>query len=182
MNLLMTPGQADPSSQDVKHYMTDSSGLGNFYTAKRINLSSGSASSPVDSNSNTNRGSTIKYAVIDSPTLDHTRGMSFQKEALKDEVDEEERTRGCCASCRTILTYLVSEQTKKARGFKIGIFTVFLVVMIITMLKSVVDSAPILFVKVGQDSVGAIDFTLSAPTELNAMSDANTNWYADEDT
>ena len=41
-------------------------------------------------------------------------------------------------------------------------FTVFLVVMVITMLKSVVDSAPILFVRLGQDNVGAIDFTLKA--------------------
>lgn len=30
------------------------------------------------------------------------------------------------------------------------------------MLKSVIDSAPILFVKIGQSEVGAIDFTLRA--------------------
>ena len=51
--------------------------------------------------------------------------------------------------------------TKKPTAFKIGVFTVFLVVMVITMLKSVVDSAPILFVKLGQEEVGAIDFTLT---------------------
>ena len=50
---------------------------------------------------------------------------------------------------------------KKPSSFKIGIFTVFIVVMVITMLKSVVDSAPILFVKLGQDEVGAIDFTIT---------------------
>ena len=38
---------------------------------------------------------------------------------------------------------------KKPTAFKIGVFTVFLVVMCITMLKSVVDSSPILFVKIG---------------------------------
>ena len=32
---------------------------------------------------------------------------------------------------------------------------------VITMLKSVVDSAPILFVKLGQEEVGAIDFSLT---------------------
>ena len=52
--------------------------------------------------------------------------------------------------------------TKKPSAFKIGIFTVFLVVMVITMLKSVVDSAPILFVKLGQDNAGAIDFTVKS--------------------
>ena len=57
---------------------------------------------------------------------------------------------------------MYSELNKKPSSFKIGVFTVFIVVMVITMLKSVVDSAPILFVKLGQDEVGAIDFTLKA--------------------
>jgi len=43
----------------------------------------------------------------------------------------------------------MAEMTKKPSAIKIGIFTVFLVVMVITMLKSVVDSAPILFVNIG---------------------------------
>lgn len=56
--------------------------------------------------------------------------------------------------------YLYSEITKKPSAFKIGIFTVFVVVMVITMLKSAVDSIPILFVKLGQDEAGGIDFKL----------------------
>jgi len=44
---------------------------------------------------------------------------------------------------------MVSDSMKKPTSFKIGVFTVFLVVMVITMLKSVVDSAPILYVKLG---------------------------------
>lgn len=59
------------------------------------------------------------------------------------------------------MSYLRSEIYKKPTSFKIGVFTVFLVVMVITMLESVVDSAPILFVKLGQEEVGAIDFTLT---------------------
>ena len=55
----------------------------------------------------------------------------------------------------------MAETQKKPTAFKIGVFTVFLVVMVITMLKSVVDSAPVLYVKLGQDSVGAIDYTLT---------------------
>jgi len=65
--------------------------------------------------------------------------------------------------------------TKKPSAIKIGIFTVFLVVMVITMLKSVVDSAPILFVKIGQEEVGAIDFTLTST--LNSMNAVPTNLY-----
>ena len=70
---------------------------------------------------------------------------------LLHEFDEIEQSKTCCAGCRTILRYLSSEIQKKPSAFKIGIFTVFLVVMVITMLKSVVDSAPILFVKIGQN-------------------------------
>ena len=60
---------------------------------------------------------------------------------------------------------------------KIGIFTIFLVVMIITMLKSVVDSAPIIFVKMGQDQVGTIDYTITSPNGGNFIMNGNYNWY-----
>ena len=58
---------------------------------------------------------------------------------------------------------LMRETKKKQRAFKIGIFTVILVVTVITMLKSVIDCTPILFVKIGQDAAGAIDFKLQSP-------------------
>ena len=64
---------------------------------------------------------------------------------------------------------------KKPTAFKIGVFTVFLVVMVITMLKSVVDSAPILFVKLGQDEAGAIDFTLKVSS--NSYNTVPLNYY-----
>jgi hypothetical protein len=60
----------------------------------------------------------------------------------------------------TIVSYLVSEQTKKARSFQIGVFTVFLVVSFLALLKSAVDVAPITFVKLASDSVGLTDFRL----------------------
>ena len=48
--------------------------------------------------------------------------------------------------------------------------------MVITMLKSVVDSAPILFVKLGQDEVGAIDFTMRASSK--ATRQVPVNYYS----
>ena len=66
-----------------------------------------------------------------------------------DEFEETEKNKKCCASCKTVTQYMSSESMKKPTAFKIGVFTVFLVVMCITMLKSVVDSSPILFVKIG---------------------------------
>ena len=49
--------------------------------------------------------------------------------------------------------------------------------MVITMLKSVVDSMPILFVRIGQQAAGTIDFQLSAPVQSTAMFSANVNFY-----
>ena len=82
---------------------------------------------------------------------DYTMNLKLQKSELVLEVEEDDRKRKCCATCSVITRYLYVEQSKKQRAMKIGIFTIFLVVMIITMLKSVVDSAPIIFVKMGQD-------------------------------
>ena len=59
---------------------------------------------------------------------------------------------------------------------KIGIFTVFLLVMLITMFKSVIDSSPILFVKVGQEQVGAVDFLITASDSTN-MINGDVNVY-----
>ena len=48
--------------------------------------------------------------------------------------------------------------------------------MVITMFKSVIDTSPILFVKIGQEQVGAIDFRIIAAngTDLNS---ADINYY-----
>jgi hypothetical protein len=59
------------------------------------------------------------------------------------------RRKLCCGDFRVIMNYLISEQQRKSSSLKIGIFTVFLVVTIITMLESVVSVTPILFVKIG---------------------------------
>ena len=50
--------------------------------------------------------------------------------------------------------------------------------MAITMLKSAVDCTPIIFVKIGQDQVGAIDYSMSSPSGGNGEINANMNWYA----
>ena len=84
----------------------------------------------------------------------------------------------CWPTFMTIATYLVSEQSKKARSFQIGIFTVFLVVSFLALMKSVVDVAPVTFVKLASDSVGITDFRLTPNLQLAAapMKDGNTNF------
>jgi hypothetical protein len=46
------------------------------------------------------------------------------------------------------------------------------------MLKSLVDVTPIIFVKIGQDQVGTVDFRLITASPKTALSDANRNFYA----
>ena len=74
---------------------------------------------------------------------------------------------------RVILNYLFAEQSKKASGLKIGIFTVFLVVSFITMLESVVGVTPILFVRLGQNTAGAYDFTIKYTDSILRNGDVN---------
>jgi ABC-type antimicrobial peptide transport system permease subunit len=71
------------------------------------------------------------------------------------------------------MNYIIAEQGKKASGLKIGIFTVFLVVSMITMLESVISITPILFVNLGQDESGAIDFSLKFDKSNLANGDVN---------
>ncbi len=83
----------------------------------------------------------------------------------------------CWPTFLTILTYLVSEQTKKARSFQIGVFTVFLVVSFLTFLKSALDIAPITFIKLASDTVGYTDFRLLPNFHSSAyMQDGNANF------
>ena len=76
------------------------------------------------------------------------------------------------------MDYLSSEITKQPTTFKIGIFTVFIVVMFITMLQSVVDCAPILFVKIGQDEAGSFDIKVTRKSPNLQVSTGNMNYYA----
>lgn len=53
----------------------------------------------------------------------------------------------------------------------------FLVVSFLTLLKSAVDVAPVAFVKIASDQVGATDFRLMASTNQGApMRDGNANF------
>ena len=107
-----------------------------------------------------------------------TKSMKKQKSLLLSETYELNKNRRCCSSCKVVTNYLMIEQQKKQRALKIGIFTVFLVVCMITMLKSVVDSSPIIFVKIGQEQAGAIDYQLTSPTWGNQYTVGDVNQYA----
>ena len=124
-----------------------------------------------------NTDSAISAASIDSH-YSQKAVRKRDKEKLLAEVELEEITRSTYQMFEVITQQLIREQSKKKRAFQIGIFTVFLVVTVITMLKSVVDSSPILFVRIGQQAVGAIDFQLMASEEDTSTDDGNINYYA----
>ena len=79
----------------------------------------------------------------------------------------------------TIFNYIYSDIQKKKRSFKIGIFTFFLVVTFITILKSVVDVAPIAFLKVGQDQASLFDFQISSDYD-EPYEDGDVNLYTSD--
>ena len=76
---------------------------------------------------------------------------------------------------RTIVNYIQAEQQRKVSSLRIGIFTVFLVVTIITVLESVISIVPILFVKIGQQNAGAIDVKLTY--QASDLISGNNNFY-----
>lgn len=65
----------------------------------------------------------------------------------------------------TIMNYVISDIRKKQRSFKIGVFTIFLVVTFIVMLRSVVDKIGVAFLKVAQDQAGIFDVTMTASSD-----------------
>lgn len=80
-----------------------------------------------------------------------TEGMRKEKRELIREVEQQRKQVKCCAVFSTILRYLSADQAKRPRPFYIGVTTVFILVCVMTMFKSVIDSSPILFVKIGQE-------------------------------
>ena len=74
---------------------------------------------------------------------------SGEERKRKELVNAALKKQKCWPTFQTIVSYLVSEQKKKNRSFQIGVFTVFLVVSFLTLLKSAVDIVPIGFVKIG---------------------------------
>jgi hypothetical protein len=106
------------------------------------------------------------------------------------ETDDEERERlliakgkeSCCrkfySNSEMLVKYVVSDLTRKKSSFSIGVFTVFLVVSVITMLKGVIDAMPVLFLQISESSVGAIDYKLATRSPgIAELHNGNVNYY-----
>lgn len=75
--------------------------------------------------------------------------MLLDEESSKQMQDRELYKSALHKTFRTVINYITSDIKKKKRSFRIGVFTIFLVVSFIMMLKALVDIAPIAFLKVG---------------------------------
>jgi hypothetical protein len=67
----------------------------------------------------------------------------------------------------TILNYISTDIAKKPRSFKIGVFSVFIVVVFLTLLESGLSITPIMFLKIAEDQAGAIDLILAPVAAVN---------------
>ena len=76
-----------------------------------------------------------------------------------------------------ILRLIYNEQTKKPTSFKIGIFTVILVVTVMVMLTALTAVTPIIFISMAQQSVGSFDYLLTPATGRGSFSQGNHNYY-----
>jgi hypothetical protein len=72
----------------------------------------------------------------------------FEIEEPTDSSRRDLEAKRCWPSFMTIVTFLVSEQSKKKRSFQIGVFTVFIVVAFLTLLENIVDVSSVAFVKI----------------------------------
>ena len=104
---------------------------------------------------------------------------SFFEQEMRNEIKEDESKlhRKCCSSFNVIISYLLNQNKKQPGSFKIGIFTVFLTVLVITFFESVLSATPILFVKFGQKAVGAIDYSMRSTTNNTSSIKGNVNFY-----
>jgi hypothetical protein len=98
------------------------------------------------------------------------------------EIDPTLAKKSACRSCWSnflvTIQYVISELSKKKEAFQIGIFTVFLVVMIITMLKGVIDAMPVLFLQIAETQNGSLDFRMTPVNADFKLNLGTQNYYA----
>ena len=64
------------------------------------------------------------------------------------------------ATLKVVFNYLKSDIIKKQRAFKIGFFTIFLVVFFIALLMNLITLSPLIFLRQAENQVGEADFIM----------------------
>lgn len=88
---------------------------------------------------------------------------------------ENEPTHGFSGTFKLIWSYIITDIQKKARSFKIGVFSIFLVVCFLTLLQSLIQLSPVFFIRLSEISVGDADLVMTpiSPQNDTRLTDQN---------
>ena len=92
---------------------------------------------------------------------------------FRDYRQKEQEPDGAGFSMGAIFSYIMSDLKKKPRSYKIGMFTVGLVVTFVVFMWSVVEGTPLIFLKLSQDQVGEADIVVRASGANNLSVSGN---------
>jgi hypothetical protein len=87
------------------------------------------------------------------------------------------RTKEFLGSINIIFSYIITDILKRPRSFKIGVFSIFLVVSFLTVLQAGLSITPLIFIKLAESQAGDIDLILTPatiqddPRSMNAPSE-----------
>jgi len=90
------------------------------------------------------------------------RENHFQAEKVKGE--------SFLGTAQIIFTYLLNDIEKKPRSFKIGIFTIFLVIGFLAAIQSAFQLSPVIFLAIAEDQIGDADIIMTPMTIDNSTS------------
>ena len=76
---------------------------------------------------------------------------------------------------KTMFNYLVNDIKKKPRSFKIGIFSIFLVIGFLASLQSIFQLSPVIFLTITEDTTGDADIIIYPTPFCERVSSAPTS-------
>jgi len=90
------------------------------------------------------------------------RERHYQAEKVKGE--------SVLGTAQIIFTYLLNDIEKKPRSFKIGIFTIFLVIGFLAAIQSAFQLSPVIFLAIAEDQIGDADIIMTPMSIDNSTS------------
>ena len=76
---------------------------------------------------------------------------------------------------KIVLIYLFQDLKKKPRSFKMGILTVFIVIGFVSLLQSVLQLSPLIFLKIAENQVSDIDMIFTPFPSVNRSDSSPSN-------
>lgn len=80
------------------------------------------------------------------------------------------------SNLQVILSYLKSDLIKKQKSFKIGLFTIFLVVFFVSLLLNAIGMSPLVFLRLSEDQAGEADIIMTPFLSKRDVSTLSSNF------